>query len=80
MIPKCSNLVQGINFGYPISDMVLVLKSQRSTANVVAWNSYECLLIFSQLYVYFYTSFVFLSAINDCQYSTGARLINVCSR
>ena len=30
MIPKSSNLVQGMNLGYPISDMIFTSKGQRS--------------------------------------------------
>jgi len=30
MIPKPSNLVQGMNLGYPISDMIFTSKGQRS--------------------------------------------------
>ena len=34
MIPKCSNLVYGMNLGHPTNDMVLGLKGQRSKVKV----------------------------------------------
>jgi len=39
MIPKCSNLVQGMTFGYPRNDVVLGLKGQRSVIELAYSNT-----------------------------------------
>ena len=42
MIPKCSNLVQGMILGYPTSYVVLGLKGQRSMLGLTAiWRGFE---------------------------------------